>query len=291
MKILITGGAGFIGSHIADLCLERGHQVIVVDNLSTGKRENLPSEATFYHMDVRHPDFQVLVAHEKPDVLNHQAAQVSVAASVRCPLEDAEINIMGSLAVLEACRATGVKQVVFASSGGTMYGEVPQGAAIEEAVASPMSPYGISKAAAEAYLMWSARQHGFKAVSLRYANVYGPRQDPYGEAGVVAIFGLALLEGRRPTINGDGEYVRDYVYGRDVAEANLVAMERGLEGAFNVGTGVGTSVNELFREIQKVVGSSIQAWYGPPRPGDLRRNVLSYEKLKSEFQDGPRDTS
>ncbi len=259
MKILVTGGAGFIGSHVVEACLAHGHQVVVVDNLSTGKREQVPAGVTFHQLDIGDPEFLRVVDREHPDCLSHQAAQVSVAASMRDPFHDARTNIMGSLNVLEAARTFGVKKVIFASSGGTMYGEVPQGAAREEERAEPISPYGVSKATAETYLFWYATQFGLTATSLRYGNVYGPRQDPHGEAGVVAIFSKAICERRSPTINGDGEYIRDYVHGQDVARANLLAIEQPVVGAYNVGTGVGISVNELFQTLDEVAGGGSKA--------------------------------
>lgn len=288
MKILVTGGAGFIGSHIVELGLAKGHQMAVLDNLSTGKRENVPAGVPFYEMDVCDPAVFQILEREKPDGVTHQAAQVSVSASVREPFGDAQTNIIGSLNVLEACRRVGINHVVFASSGGTCYGEVAEGAATEQKSSEPSSPYGISKFVAEKYLFWYGRQHGFMTTSLRYANVYGPRQDPFGEAGVVAIFSKTLLEGSLPTIHGDGGCIRDYVFGGDAAAANLLAMERGYHGVFNVGTGRGTTVNELFGQLCQISGISVSAHHGPPRPGDLLRNVLSVEKMKKEWGWSPK---
>lgn len=291
MRVLVTGGAGFIGSHICDQLCSRGDDVAVLDNLSTGVRENLPSTWPFFLADTR-DRFQVAEVFDqwRPDVVCHQAAQMSVSRSVREPSIDAEINILGLVNVLENCVRTSVRRVVFASSGGVLYGESAE-PADEEHPQRPISPYGISKLVGEQYLQFFAREHGLEAVALRYANVYGPRQNPHGEAGVVAIFCQRMLRGEPTTINGDGRYVRDYVHVADVAAANLLAFDRPLApglSAFNIGTGRGIDVNELALQTRLLCQKTLQRRgrsiavpepaHGPHRPGDLRANVLSVQK-------------
>ncbi|MCG0239353.1 MAG: NAD-dependent epimerase/dehydratase family protein [Firmicutes bacterium] len=291
-RVLVTGGAGFVGSHVVDALLTAGYSPFVLDNLSTGRRENLPPDVPLYVADIRDgAEVDRVVAEVRPRYVFHLAAQISVSRSVREPDYDADVNILGFLRVLEACVRHGVERVVFASSGGTLYGEVTH-PATEDSPLRPISPYGLSKLAGEQYLAFYARTHGLKAISLRYANVYGPRQDPHGEAGVVAIFTRRLLAGQPPIINGDGRYVRDYVYVEDVARAHLQALAVDLPepfAAFNVGTGVGTDVNrleQLLREaVLTVAGDALPApppppQYGPPRPGDLRSSILSPDRAR-----------
>ena len=274
MKALITGGAGFIGSHISDLFVENGMEVHIVDDLSSGKKENANPAAALTVMDICSPDFPAYIEGLKPDIVIHTAAQISVSRSVREPVFDANSNIIGPVAMAMACAKAGVKKLIFSSSGGTVYGEVPEGAAREDAPFRPVSPYGISKMAYEYYLNFFLNDYGLKFTTLRYGNVYGPRQDPHGEAGVVAIFTKMLFSGKTPTINGDGKYYRDYVYVKDVARANLFAVDKGDNKAYNIGTGIATDVNEIYRQIAEAVGTKEPANYGPPRPGDLRRSVL-----------------
>ena len=283
MKALVTGGAGFIGSHIADMLLEKGCSVAVIDDLSTGNRSNLNSRATFYEKDIEAAGVGEIFAEEKPDVVFHTAAQISVSRSVREPVEDARINIIGSIKLLEHCVSAGVKKIVFSSSGGTVYGEVPGEPAAEDAPFNPFSPYGIGKMCFEFYLAFFHNQHGLNYTVLRYGNVYGPRQDPHGEAGVVAIFTRAMLEGRTPTINGDGKYYRDYVFVEDVARANLACIEKGDGRVFNVGTGTLTDVVQIFGHLKKATGFDKPADFGPHRPGDLRRSLLNIERAEKEL--------
>jgi UDP-glucose 4-epimerase len=292
MKVLVTGGAGFIGSHLVDAYLARGHQVTVLDDLSGGRSENLNPDAQFAQIDVA--DEQAVLAllrRERFDLINHHAAQIDVRRSVADPAFDARVNILGTLSLLQACVQTGVKGVVFASSGGVLYGEVDVGAAVEAAPKQPLSPYGLAKLTAEHYLYAFRKLHGLRYVALRYGNVYGPRQDPHGEAGVVAIFCERLRAGQQATIYGDGEQMRDYIHVADVVRANMLAGAK-LEVfnsqpgqsiddlAFNVGTGVGTSVKRLYELISRQFGLQKPTAYAPPRPGELQRSVLDGRKAE-----------
>lgn len=276
MRILITGGAGFIGSHLADAYTAQGHEVAVVDSLVSGKLENLKqSLARFYHVDIT--DQAALMdafASFRPDVVSHHAAQMSVKVSVDRPLYDAHVNVIGLLNVLEASVRHGAKKVIFASSGGTVYGDALQTPTPEDAPLAPLSPYGITKMVAEHYLRFYASEHGLRTTTFRYGNVYGPRQDPHGEAGVVAIFARKLLAGAAPVIHWDGEQEKDYVHVRDVARANLLALTAGDGATLNIGSGEGTSVNRLFEAARAHLGADIAPAYGPKRPGDVRRSVI-----------------
>jgi len=283
MRAIVTGGAGFIGSHMADLLLSEGWEVVVIDDLSSGKRSNVNPKATFYQTDIASPEIRGIFEKERPSVVFHFAAQISVAVSVREPLKDAQTNIIGAVNLLESCVACGTEKFVFSSSGGTVYGEVPGAPATEDTAFSPFSPYGINKMALEYYLNFYNKQHGLKFTSLRYGNVYGPRQDPHGEAGVVAIFTRAMLEGKTPTINGDGGCQRDYVFVGDVVRANFACIDKGHNTAFNVGTGIATDVNRIYESIRKAVGFPNAANYGPHRAGDLLRSVLDISKAKREL--------
>jgi UDP-glucose 4-epimerase len=290
MKILVTGGAGFIGSHIVDALLRDRHAVAVLDDLSSGSRDNLPGGVPLHVADIVDAEAVSRVfAAERPDAVCHQAAQMSVSRSVREPLFDAKVNCLGLINVLDAAVATGCKRVVFASSGGVLYGDVTTPAP-ESTPANPVSPYGITKWVGERYLSFYAAEHGLTAVALRYSNVYGPRQNPHGEAGVVAIFCKKLLAGEPATINGDGRYVRDYVFGPDVARANVLALsatdrcQPGTLTSLNIGTGIGTDVVELEALIRPAVAAAARArgrevptpapLHGPARPGDLRSNLV-----------------
>lgn len=291
MKVLVTGGAGFIGSHIVDRLLAGGHQVCVIDDLSSGSRDNLPAAVPLHVVDIVDTKAVAEVfASERPDAVCHQAAQMSVSRSVREPLFDAQVNCIGLINVLDGAVANGCRRVVFASSGGVLYGEATSPAP-ETTAANPISPYGITKWVGERYLSFYASEHQLAAVALRYSNVYGPRQNPHGEAGVVAIFSKRLLAGEAATINGDGRYIRDYVYGPDVAEANVTALttdlptvQPGTLTSLNIGTGVGTDVNELEAAIRECVAATRAArgetaplpepTHGPARAGDLRSNLV-----------------
>lgn len=274
MKVLLTGGAGFIGSHVADLLLSRGHEVAIVDDLSTGKRENVPEGALFYEQDVRGGCAEVFEEFA-PDSLCHQAAQMDVRRSVREPDFDAEVNVLGTLRLLENCVQHDVSRVIFASTGGAVYGEQSVFPAPEDHPQYPVSPYGVSKLADERYLHYYETQYGLPYLALRYANVYGPRQDPHGEAGVVAIFCGNLAADRTSRINGTGEQTRDYVYVGDVARANLLALEgEAPTGAYNIGTGMETSVNELYETLRDVSGRDLPPEYGPAKPGEQLRSSI-----------------
>jgi UDP-glucose 4-epimerase len=288
MRVLVTGGAGFIGSHIVDELLARGHQVAVVDNLESGSRDNLPPHVPLHVVDIRDEAKLAAVFDEfRPAAVCHQAAQMSVSRSVREPVHDAEVNVLGLLRVFSHAVRVGARKLVFASSGGVLYGDVTE-PADESHPASPISPYGISKWVGEQYLQFFVREHGIKGIAMRYSNVYGPRQNPHGEAGVVAIFSKQMLVGEQATVNGDGCYIRDYVYGPDVARANVLALESDLpEGfqAFNIGTGLPADTNQLAAQIREHCqrwrnlagrqGEIPASQHGPPRAGDLRSNLLS----------------
>ena len=312
--VLVTGGAGFIGSHIVDLLIKNKYKVVIVDDLSSGREENINKNARFYKLNITDQKrLAEVFKQEKPDYVCHEAAQISVSFSVRDPLFDAQTNILGSLNLLQCCLMNQqAKGIVFASSGGTIYGEPEHFPISENYPFRPQSPYGISKVAIEYYLDFYQKNYNLNYVSLRYGNVYGPRQDPYGEAGVIAIFIEKMLKGEIPTINGDGEYTRDYIYVEDVAQASLLALQnmvklskvvREIEKAktkeeekkeseakakaqakietkvkfngFNLGTGRGVSVNEIFSLLKKIIKFPHPANYGPPRAGDLRKNILN----------------
>ena len=274
MRVLLTGGAGFIGSHVADQLLARGHDVTVVDDLSTGKRENVPEGALFYELDIRRGCVKAFEEFE-PEALCHQAAQMDVRRSVREPAFDADVNVLGTLRLLENCVKYGTKKVVFASTGGAVYGEQRTFPAPEEHPLYPVSPYGVSKLASERYLHYYHIQYGLSYLALRYANVYGPRQDPHGEAGVVAIFCGNLVDGRESTINGTGGQTRDYVYVEDVAWANVLALEgEAPSGPYNVGTGIETSVNELYEVLRETSDKDLPPVHGPAKPGEQLRSSV-----------------
>lgn len=294
-RLLVTGGAGFIGSHVAAAHLAAGDEVTVLDDLSTGRREFVPDGARFVQADVRSPEARTLLATGGFTLLNHHAAQMDVRRSVADPVFDADVNVIGLVNLLEGARVGGVRRVVFASSGGTVYGEGERLPLPEAAAKFPASPYGTAKLASEYYLATFAQLYGLEAVALRYSNVYGPHQNPHGEAGVVAIFGRRLLAGEPLTIFGDGEQTRDLVYVGDVAEANLKAAERPLPPlhdldarAFNIGTGVETSVNELAALVARVAGRRAEVQHAPPRPGELRRNALAVAKAARDLGWRPR---
>jgi UDP-glucose 4-epimerase len=291
MKILVTGGAGFIGSHIVDALLAAGHAPAVLDDLSSGSRDNLPAGVPLHVGDIADAAaVEQAFAAEQPDAVCHQAAQMSVSRSVREPAFDARVNVIGLINVLDAAVARGVQRFVFASSGGVLYGDVTTPAP-EPTPADPVSPYGITKWVGERYLQFYAREHGLAAVALRYSNVYGPRQNPHGEAGVVAIFCKKYLAGEPARINGDGRYVRDYVYGPDVARANLASLtadpaiiKPGSLVSLNIGTGLGTDVNELEAMLRGAMQTDLAGRgrpetlplpeHGPARAGDLRSNMV-----------------
>jgi UDP-glucose 4-epimerase len=289
MNVLVTGGAGFIGSHLVDACVARGHRVTVVDNLSTGRRALVNPAARLHEVDIRHPDLTDVFLAERPDVLIHHAAQAEVRRSMADPAFDAEVNVLGSINLLECCRRAGVRRVIYASSGGAAYGDTDVLPTPEEHPTRPASPYGITKRVVEDYLACWQALHGIAGLCLRYANVYGPRQSPHGEAGVVAIFCHRLLRGEPVTINGDGEQTRDYVFVGDVAEANLRALERPeATGVVNIGTGVQTSVVEIFERLRAAGGLAGEARHGPAKPGEQRRSALDASRARRLLGWSPR---
>ncbi|MFA6956955.1 MAG: NAD-dependent epimerase/dehydratase family protein [Thermoanaerobaculia bacterium] len=281
MRVVVTGGAGFIASHIVDAYVERGWDVTVLDDLSTGERSNVNPKARLVVGSVTDPAVVAEVVRPGVDLLNHHAAQMDVRKSVADPVFDAEQNVVGSLRLFEAAVKSGVKSVIFSSSGGAAYGEpvfVPQ---TEEHPFAPMSPYGCAKLSVEHYLGYYRQVHGLRAVALRYGNVYGPRQKKHGEAGVVAIFAGKMLAGETVTINGTGEQTRDYVCVDDVVRANMAVSEGELSGSFNVGTGVETSVVELFEALSRALGGSFPSVHAPAKAGEQARSVLDGTKLRA----------
>ena len=281
MRIVITGGAGFIGSNVADAYLVAGHQVLVIDNLSSGSKANLDPRVTLIAADVRSDEAAKAVRDFKPEVLNHHAAQIDVRRSVVEPKLDAEVNVLGLLNMLEAARAGGsLRRVVYAASGGSMHGDLGSIPTAETEPIGAMSPYGVSKAAGELYLFAYRAMHQLPYVALRYANVYGPRQNPHGEAGVVAIFCERLLAGKSCTIYGDGGQTRDFVHVSDVADANLRALTTDYSGGVNIGTGVESDVNAVYAHLVQAMGLKAPAEYGPARTGEQRRSVLAVGKAK-----------
>ncbi|HYX90007.1 MAG TPA: NAD-dependent epimerase/dehydratase family protein [Myxococcaceae bacterium] len=274
MKILVTGGAGFIGSHVCDVFMEQGHEVIALDNLSSGKRENLDPKVRLAELDIRSPEAAALIERERPQVICHLAAQMDVRRSVEDPRFDAECNILGTLNLLEASRKGGVRKFIFSSTGGAIYGEQDVFPAPESHAKRPVSPYGVSKAAGELYLGYYKAQYGLDYVALRYSNVYGPRQNPHGEAGVVAIFSQRLVAGKPCIIFGDGGQTRDFVYGPEVARANQLALERDFVGAVNIGTGIETDINEMYRLLAAAAGSPEPARHEAAKPGEQRRSCV-----------------
>jgi UDP-glucose 4-epimerase len=290
MNILVTGGAGFIGSHIVDAYIAAGHTVVAVDDLSSGRRENLHPAAVFYNLDIRSPEVRPLFGRHRIEVLNHHAAQMDVRRSVSDPIFDASVNVVGGLNLFEAAREHGIRKVVFASTGGAIYGEQDYFPADEEHPLRPLSPYGISKLATEKYLFYYRASHGIDHVILRYANIYGPRQNPHGEAGVVAIFASKFLRREQPVINGDGLQTRDYTYVGDVVRANLLALDHRGSEIFNVGTGIETDVNTLFQLLRRELNSDAEERHGPAKPGEQRRSVITSKKLRAAFGWSPETT-
>ena len=284
----MTGGAGFIGSHLVDRLVAGGRRVTVLDNMSSGRERNLNRAAKLEKADIRRPEAREAVARAKPDIVFHLAAQISVAVSARDPMLDADINIMGALNVMEGARLAGVKKVVFVSTGGAMYGDPERLPADESLPARPLSPYAASKRAFEYYLPIFKDIYGVDYSIVRPANVYGPRQDPHGEAGVVAIFTRAMLEGRPCKVFGKGDDERDYIFVEDVVDLLVRAAEGTGTGPYNAGTGAGTSVNTLFRELARLTGYSQPPVKAPPRPGDLKRISLDSSKARREMGWSPR---
>jgi len=279
-KILVTGGAGFIGSNVADKFISCGHKVLIVDNLSTGFRENINPKAKFFKLDIRSKKMVEIFKKEKIDVLCHHAAQVDVGKSVEDPILDAKVNIEGTLNLLNNCVKYKTKKVIFASTGGALYGEQDYFPADENHAERPLSPYGIAKLAIEKYLHFYKETCGLNYISLRYANVYGPRQTPWGEAGVVAIFTQRLFSNKKAIINGDGKQTRDFIYVEDVVDSNLLALNYLNSDVFNIGTGIETDINTIFKLLKEKTGSMQNEVHGSEKPGEQRRSVLDYSKAK-----------
>lgn len=294
-KVLVTGGAGFIGSHVVDGYLNQGWDVVIIDNLSSGKKEHISSRANFYEMSVLDENIKNVFEKEKIDLVNHHAAQINVRTSVDNPGFDASENVLGSLNLLQTCKSFGVKNFIFISSGGAIYGDASNLPAKENCSKLPLSPYGINKLAVEFYLYFYKQVFGLNYISLRYANVYGPRQDPFGEAGVVAIFSNTMLGKKRPTIFGDGEQTRDYVYVGDVVEANLRAscrvekLNRNRkiasfdELAYNIGTSQEESVNSLYQKLANITEFKHSPVYANAKKGEVQRICLDSAKAKKEL--------
>ncbi len=290
MRVLITGGAGFIGSHVADALIERGHRVTILDDLSSGREENVNRRAKFYKFNISNRKrLEKLFEKVQPEAVFHFAAQINVRASVENPSVDALTNVMGSLSLIELAAKHGVKKFIFSSTGGAMFSDATPRPTPESIPAAPLSPYGIAKLSVEHYLRFFHQIHGLPYIVLRYANVYGPRQNAEGEAGVVAIFLMRMLEETGPTINGDGLQTRDYVYVGDVAQANIFALDSILtEGVFHIGTGIETSVNDIFRMLNWQFGKVFEETHGPAKSGETKASALNARKAKEALQWEPK---
>lgn len=283
MKIVVTGGAGFIGSNVVDEFVRRGWDVVVIDDLSTGNVNNVNPKATFYQVDIRDEKLAEVFERERPDVVSHHAGQISVRMSVQDPLRDASINILGSLNVIDKCAKVGVKKLIHVSSGGAVYGEPVYVPCDEKHPVDPLCPYGATKHAPEHYLFMYRQLYGLNYTVLRYPNVYGPRQDPFGEAGVVAIFTEQMLKNEQVVINGTGEQERDFVYVGDIVQSNVLSIEAGDGEIYNIGSGVATSVNQIFEELSRITGYKRPPVYGPPKAGETFRIYLDASKAAREL--------
>jgi len=282
-KCLVTGGAGFIASHLVDKLLEKGCDVAIIDNLSTGKKENLNPKADFYNFDIQDSEISGIFEKVKPEIVFHYAAQIDVRKSVDDPAESAKTNILGSLNILENCKKYGVKKIIFASSGGAIYGEADVVPTPESYSPQPVSPYGIEKFVFEHYLYFYKKEYGLDYLILRFANIYGPRQNSKGEAGVIAIFCDKIMRKEKVVINGDGNQTRDFVFVEDVINANILGIEKNKSGIFNVGTSKETNVNDIFHELNKVFGLKAQEIHGPQKAGEQKRSCLDFVKIKKEL--------
>ena len=283
MKIMVTGGAGFIGSHVTDMLIENGHQVVVVDDLSTGRRTNLNPHASFYEVDIRSSEMDPVFAQEKPEVICHHAAQMNVRRSMADPLFDADVNIIGSIKLAQLAIKYGSRKFIHISSGGAAYGEPEYLPCDEDHPIKPLCHYGASKYTFELYLHVFNANYNLDYSVIRYPNVYGPRQDPYGEAGVVAIFTGQMLRGEQVTINGSGEQVRDYVYVTDCARSNLMLLGKGSKRVYNLGSGIGTTVNVIFQQLMEITGYNNPALYGPAKAGETFKIYLNATRAESEL--------
>ena len=280
---LVTGGAGFIGSHLVDGLIEEEHRVAVVDDLSTGSLKNVNPKAAFYQADIRSKELDAIFEKEHPDFVNHHAAQMDVRRSVREPVFDADVNVLGSINVVENCLRHNVKKMVYISTGGAVYGEPDYLPVDEDHPVRPLCQYGISKHTVEHYLYFYGQTYGLRYTVLRYPNVYGPRQNPFGEAGVNAIFIGKMLKGEAPIIFGDGEQLRDYVYVSDIVDANFAVLERGDGQMYNIGAGIGISVNQIYEKLQRIIGFSASPIYSEPRTGEIQRTYLECSKARQEL--------
>jgi UDP-glucose 4-epimerase len=287
VRILVTGAAGFIASHIAYEYIKLGHEVFIIDNLATGKPENINPQSVFYHLDIRSTELDKIITDIKPDIVNHHAAQISVPLSVKDPVYDTDVNVNGTINLLESCVKHKVSKIIFASSGGAIYGEAEQLPTPETCALNPLSPYAVNKAVCESFLSYYKLYSGLDFTILRYANVYGPRQISHGEAGVVAIFIEKLLNGEQPVLNAYPDQpegmLRDYVFVQDVVAANVLALAKGSGEIFNIGTGIATSTSALYDEISRQLGSEIRPIPAPARNGDLRLSLLDYSKAETKL--------
>jgi UDP-glucose 4-epimerase len=288
MNILVTGGAGFIGSQIADEYIKLGHNVAIADNMSTGVKEFINPKAKFYEVDIRNDKISEIFKKHKIDVINHHAAQIDLRKSVADPKYDVDVNIIGSINLLQHAIENGVKKFIFASTGGAIYGEHDYYPADEKHPTRPYAPYGINKNTIEKYLFYYNHVYGLNYIVFRYANVYGPRQNPFGECGVVAIFTDKMLNSSKPVINGDGEQTRDYVFVQDVVNANVLALDAKGPVIYNIGTSVETSVNYIFNKVNEYAGTKFEENHGPAKKGEQMRSVLSFEKIKKELGWNPK---
>lgn len=283
VKCIVTGGAGFIGSHLVDKLLEQGYKVTIIDNLSTGRKENINPKADFYNINIQDSKMSNIFNKVKPDIVFHYAAQIDVRKSVDDPIESAKTNILGSLNILENCRNFGVKKVIFASSGGAVYGEAKIIPTPENYPTQPVSPYGIEKLIFEHYLNFYKKEYDLDYLILRFANVYGPRQNSKGEAGVIAIFCDKMLKGEQPIINGDGKQTRDFVFVEDVIKANILGIQKNKSGVFNISTGIETDINHIFKKLIKLFNLKIQEIHKPGTQGEQKRSCLDFNKTMLEF--------
>ena len=287
-RILVTGGAGFVGSHVTNKLIEKGHDVVVIDNLSTGKKENLNNNAKFYQVDICSSEISQIFEQKKPEIVFHFAAQVDIRKSVKDPIEDAKINILGSLNLINNCQKFEVKRFIFASSGGSIYGDTDIIPTPENHPENPESPYGICKLTIEKYLHFYKQTFGLNYTALRLANIYGPRQNSKGEAGVIAIFCDKMLKNEKVVINGDGEQTRDFVFVDDIVKAALLSMEQEKNGIYNIATNKETNINEIFKKIKQLTNSNSEEEHVPAKAGEQRRSCLDYSKAKQELNWEPK---